>query len=386
MNITRNNYEEFFMLYADNELTAAQRKEVEAFIAANIDLQQELALFQQFKLKPDAEVFFDNKASLLKQVTDQFITITNYESFFVLYVDDELTNSQKATVEDFVYRYPQFQSAFELLQQVKLNPDNNIVFENKELLLLKEEDDKVIPFYWLRMAAAAAVILFVAGLLWLNYGKKIETSSIAAGGQKAKPADKKTIQKDTAINLPDKIVQPEKEQIAATNTVKGKQSVKNTQPAPDVAVIPTKENKRTINNLPVVHDQNPVQKEDVAVKNNDEIKNKDASVSNNAVAVIETPKKIDLNEKLAAAAVNSTPDQPTVFLDPDKIENTKASFASLNSSNDNVEVLNTSVNTKNSLRGFLRKATRLIAKKTGSGNEDSKNKSILIGGFEIAVR
>src|SRR5436190_8606306 len=115
MNINRNNYEEFFMLYADNELSAAERKNVELFVAANPDLQQELAVFCDFKLNPDTTIVFAGKETLMKQENGTAaVTISNYETFFVLYADDELTSNEKAAVTSFLLQHPELQPSFDL--------------------------------------------------------------------------------------------------------------------------------------------------------------------------------------------------------------------------------------------------------------------------------
>ena len=378
MNITRYNYEEFFMLYADNELAAAARKEVEAFIAANPGMEQELVFFQQSKLQPDDKLLFPGKQALLKQeAAPGTISLENYTSFFVLYGDDELDNDQKAGVEDFVYRHPQTRVEFEQLLQSRLRPDNSFVFENKEILYRKEEDDRVVPFRWWRLAAAAMVLL-MAGAFWLYQSAKNKQSEIV---QQVQPANNQQQQaplpeKIKPVLVPDNKEQALKEVLAAADDKKDNRQVNSVAANPATGIHgkkPTGKSNATVEKL-----QNQDQPEVIAVVTPDKLK----ATAITAITKENTP-KVEVNRDLAAA--RPITDQQINIPNTNEDNKMKVEWASANS-NDNVEVLNTSVNTRNSMRGFLRKASRLIAKKTSVVDGDGNRKGILIGGFEIAVR
>lgn len=166
MNINRNNYEQFFILYVDNELNAEERQAVEEFVAANPDLQTELDMFMEVVLQPEPEIVFTAKHTLLKNSNP--VNEENFEEYFVLYGDDELSKEDKKFVEQFVYRNPQHQAAFELIQMARVTPDNDIVYANKEeLYRYEKKGGAVIRMQWMRAAAAAVILLFMGGLGWM---------------------------------------------------------------------------------------------------------------------------------------------------------------------------------------------------------------------------
>lgn len=386
MNINKNNYEEFFMMYADNELSAAERKAVEAFVAANPGMQEELDMFQQFKLAPDNATVFTNKEALLKNEPGaSAISLTNYESFFVLYADDELTTHEKVAVEDFVCRHPQVQAAFELIQQVKLQPDASVVFNNKESLYRKERDERVVVIRWWQMAAAALVLL-TAAIFWLIKTNKTEPATPfvkntpAVTNPQQPSLYKQEEQKKEQVTNSDQ--QPVNETLAKQDADNNNRQL-NHQPAISNKTINVRKKTETIAQG---HVESPVPfiKEEEAVARVEE-----KSIQPSSVAAVQkdTRKPATINTAIAAAVSKSVTDQQLSYSNSD--ENDKIAVTQAVAINaDELEVLNTSVNTKNSLRGFFRKASRLIAKKTSNGDEekDSKHKSILIGGFEIAVR
>src|SRR5687768_12877365 len=104
MNITRHNYEEYFILYLDNELSSEDRLLVELFVKENPDLQEELDLLIQTQLVPDSSFVFADKEQLLK--TPGTIDTTNYEEWLLSYTDNELSAEQKTVVEKFIADYP----------------------------------------------------------------------------------------------------------------------------------------------------------------------------------------------------------------------------------------------------------------------------------------
>ena len=84
MEINRDNYEMFFLLYADNELDRAA-KAVEAFVASPCRSAEELNVLLQTRLPADETVAFLHKELFIKPVPLSFINMHNYEEYFVLY-------------------------------------------------------------------------------------------------------------------------------------------------------------------------------------------------------------------------------------------------------------------------------------------------------------
>jgi hypothetical protein len=398
MNINRHNYEEYFLLYVDNELNIAQRKAVETFVAENTDLRAELIMLQQSILPADNTVF-TGKHNLLKNTTaPNPVNETNCEEYFVQYADDELNNEQKDQVEQFVYRNPQHQAAFELLQQVKLMPDTSIVYPDKYALYRHEEDEKapVIRMRWWRIAAAAVVLIFAGTMGWnivTNGGGKNNTDQpgpqVAAvngkdSGKTNKPAT--TVQEQTQENLASKdktpvttpVTTPDQAQILAVNNDKTN----------------NKDNKRNNQSLPLVKDPvKPDPQKDLA-KRPEEQKNNDDPGSKQRIP--DEPKQETLASTLKPQEINGVAPTNRGTINAEVKNNDLALVTpkanpelikqtAVTQEIDIDEIFEPNDNKKNKSRGFFRKVSRVFDKATNA-DPDHEKSSIRIASFEIALK
>lgn len=71
------------------------------------------------------------------------INISNYESYLLSYIDGELSGEEQAALELFLQKHPQFKQELELLEGVRLVPDEKVVFENKASLYKTTSADGV---------------------------------------------------------------------------------------------------------------------------------------------------------------------------------------------------------------------------------------------------
>ncbi len=379
MNINRHNYEEFFTLYMDNELSSDDRRMVEAFVKNHPDLNEELEMMMHYKMVPDASIIFNGKETLLKG--DSLINLANYEEWFLLYADNELTTDQKQLVDEFVINNPSAQKEFELLQKTKLHPEK-IVFNNKEVLYRKENVRR-LPVYWWR--AAAAVLIIALGLttfLVLNNKPSTESAPIVKT-----PAAKQLNPETTTT------IQPDKESIVA-EVIEKQDPVSITTPEEkdkiQQAIAPVKiENKNNIAiknavvkpelNTPIKNNKLQSKKEEpVFVTNNNKqgnnlpqpINNPNVKndATNNAIANNNIPNKPKQTESLTNPVVTTTTTQPSDY--------TNASFIEEESQQDDK---------KNKLRGFFRKLTRTFEKRTNIDATDDDNK-LLVAGLSIKLK
>lgn len=338
MNINLHNYEEFFLLYADNELSAEEKQAVERFVEAHPDLQAELEMIQQTIMTPGNEVFFNDKESLFRTTdTNSLVNLTNYESYFVQYTDDELNNEEKAATELFVYKHPECQEEFELIQKTRLEPDTHIQFPDKNLLYRNARESRPVIAIWIRYAAAA-IILLLAGLFWLQRNQS--TSSLPAqplAQQKPAPVAKDPVQEPVAA-----------EQQAVAENLSPKMK-KATEPAHQLSSIPTPK-IRPIEN----------QKSETPVAAPNELL---ASQDDHRIRPVE----------IKPLASNDLPaEKITVPVVEDKPAANAPIFARQAEKEDYIYVASEPSGTKKPLRGLLRKASRFVEQNNPLSSEHKK--------------
>jgi hypothetical protein len=371
MDINRHNYETFFLLYVDNELSAAERKAVEVFVQENADLKEELQLLQQTVFSA-ADIVFENKERLLK---DEQASV---KENLLLYLDKELDAAAVLETEQLLKSDSTVQKEFALLQKTQLKPDMAIVFANKETLYRKEEG-RVVGFAWWRVAAAAVLLGFgVWGGFNLLNNKTVEPSAVAGtkgtkNSNPSAPAQTNVKAQSTEQTVAD--LQRNAEVTAAKeNTGSAKQ--KNNLPAQQIlqqdaqknnnnTIAKQDNNKKPSNNLPTpdYNNFNNNRGNEITALNVPQTDKATDKVNSGITSTVALPNNTNAADGYALNTkfTQSNGEEPN-------------NDALLNMGEDNVK--------KSKLGGFLRKVKRLVERnaniKTGNG--------IKVAGFDIAIK
>lgn len=396
MNLNRNNYEEYFLLYVDNELSAAERKEVEEFVASHPDLQEELDTLMDMILSPD-DIHFADKSSLLRFTEESASVISeeNAQYWMLLQVDGELKGNKQKELELFLEQHPVQQKEFDLLQQTKLEIDPAIIFADKASLYRKEEV-KVVHISWQRIAIASALLLFVAATIIFQQtsnkkGTEIVQQSAPGKNNSSDPVT--TSGDDNKSSLNDKSNQQSLADIKNENipdSQAASKELKNEQAAITNYSHENKNNKRVI--VAEMPDNNKVAnqdkiKKDLIIKpqpltnNIEELKRiqQDVAITkkdNDNSNKIELPVKQaepsikDLLNKVADNNTSVAANNPVVA------QNTPVVFTP--------EDNDRSSSSKKGLRSFFRKVGRTISRTAGIGGGEDRENKILVGGLAIA--
>jgi anti-sigma factor RsiW len=363
MKINRNNYEEYFLLYVDDELTPQQKHEVETFVKENSDLVAELEMFKSTKLPP-SELVFDK--SFLFRNEGSNINLTNYKEFFLLAVDNELDEKEKDELKIFLEQHPELNEELTLLHQVVL-PIEKIEFPDKSILYRSEKERRVVPFGWLRVAVAAAFI-GLAVFVWSIIPSEKQQQVAVVNKNIIQPKKENNVSAVPQIKMDVDNKISEKNNLAAIVNANKKtteqQNIKTITPQPIVnknEVAKENENEINSNNSISQNPANTTQQQVAAVSNNLPLR------ENNMEQQQIVPQNVQLvttndtqNVYAANTQNNNNIAQPAVYreLNTSDADNNSLYFGS-------VEI------NKNKVRGLLKKVSHLFGGKAKT--DDAKD-------------
>jgi len=368
--INRNNYEEYFLLYIDGELDAPDRFAVENFVKHNADLAVEFDMLMSTKFSPEAIEFAD-KENLLRTEGNN-INETNYEEYFLLYIDYELSAAKREEVEMYVLKHPKLQDEFITLKQAVLAPE--VVSYGDKSGLYRTEKRRTIYLKPWQIAAAAVFIGVCAMGVWLMQPAKEVTTPVAIN----QPVKDQPQSNDATVRPVDTIrqqVQPQQQVIAEQPSPKKESKIAS------VTVKKNDENatKKTLQRHAGSEPQQVSIERPIIAHNNDNIvyQQKEPPVGLHDIASIPEQNSGQQNDVAALQAEpNKATNDYTVY---------PVAYKEINTSDDDrsLHVGMFDLN-KNKVKTLFKKAGRMLGGKSNDfANEDGK---LQVANFEIETK
>ena len=355
--INTGNYEEFFILYMDNELNLEQRKMVESFLESHPELRGELDLLLSTQL-PAETVNFD-KASLLSSS----MKLSTSEEELLLYLDNELPASEKNRLELELASNKEYQHQHSILLQTKLDAAELIPYPNKEELY--HRSTRVIAFkFYLRIAAAVLLVAGMGSLYFLQNGNKpgVDFPVAVISKTSGSPAVIKNAEKATTS--------PESEPV-----IKNPVEIAGTSTKANPVTEKTHDNSRHFENNPIAYADPKTEK---------------------SIEPVNDQAGKPLERSTAAIHVNNPSQDPAASFDPSKqIINNSPVTSALAQRNTSIKATASEVPTndvaenkenKGSFKSFLRKATRMIERKTGIDPTNGDDEELLVGALAVKLK
>ena len=294
------------------------------------------------------------------------INITNYETFFLLYADNELTAEERDNVLLFVKENPELRDEFESIISTIISPERDIVYADKHFLYVDTSDElekmysfkpnleiqyphkeelyryeKSFRIGWIKSFMAAASIILIAGLFWMltpinDQSRKIKTIANKQEVSNTKESSSR-LKKEKAINLSNVISSIGDKKIAIVNNI-----------------VKPKKNK-------------DVEKE-----------------IDNSEAVFSSTKQVENSfeiQNISTEVVDQILVDPIVVAEPIFVNNTESNDTRIRQDNSLVNT-NISPTRKTPFRGIIRKISRIIGK---DRPESDQVKFIQVANFQLAI-
>jgi len=171
MEISRQNYEQYFVDYLDGKLNENQVGILMSFLEFNPDLKEEFADIEKMYLAPD-EIKFSGKAKLLKSESD--LVEENIQKDFDMYcissIEHDIADEDEEILQGIIGDDPDKELTYMLYKSTRLLPDESIIYPGKTRL---KKRFIPLPIRIILPAAAAVAALLIIIQVFTGKGPEV---------------------------------------------------------------------------------------------------------------------------------------------------------------------------------------------------------------------